>query len=102
MKILILIIILNVNSVFAQASGKDPLTEIKVSKEEILQSLDSLKKSGRISEEEYLQTKKVLLGMDQNQIENINNKAKTTIKTNPKEAQTIFESLEKDLNNVSK
>lgn len=108
MKLLIIVGCLLGNIAYAQNS----IDDIKVSKDEIVKSLDMLKKSGSISEEDYQKAKKELGTMNDKQVDAITLKAKDTIKKNPSAAEGIgkdklgpnadLDGLKKQFDNISK
>ncbi len=66
----------------------DTLTSdtMAVSKNEIVKSLENLKKNGQISEEDYQKTKKELLGMSDSQLNGIKKTAEGMIRNDPDKA----------------
>lgn len=59
------------------------LDTMKISKEDIMASLDKLRKGGQISEEDYQKAKKQLEGLSDAQIKGIKDKAVKIVKENP-------------------
>ena len=68
----------------------DPLVGIKISKEDILKSMEALKKQGKISEADYQKAIKELEGMNQSQINNITDTAVDVIKKDPDKAMNLL------------
>ena len=94
---LIFITLISLN-VPAEEKIENPFAGMQVSKDEISQSLDLLKKEGKISEADYLKSKKALSGMNQSQIDGINKKALNIVIDNPHAS----EEMQKDLAKPSK
>lgn len=64
----------------------DPLAGISVSKEDILKSMEALKKQGKISDADFETAKKELMGMSDAQIGNITETAVQVIRKDPDKA----------------
>jgi hypothetical protein len=73
----------------AEDSGSDKLSNMIVSKDEIVQSLDMLKKSGRISQADYDRAKKELTGMSDTQVSGLTDKALDMVKKDPAKADAL-------------
>lgn len=81
----------------------DTIKQMKISKADILGSMEQLRKNGQISEADYLKAKKELEAMNDAQIDGIRNKAVGIIEKNPEvinqvgkmTPQEIKQSLEK-------
>jgi hypothetical protein len=94
------------------AYAQNNVSDIKISKDEIVQSLEILKKNGNISEEDYQKAKKELGAMNDKQVDSLTMKAKETIKQYPtgvtgpgpdkKANEADLEKLNKELDNFSK
>ena len=97
MKLLILVFAVCGFSAFALEELKDSLDGIKISKDEVSKSLDTMRREGKISEADYAKTKQELGSMDQAQIDAINKKAIDLIRKNPD-----LDEVQKDLDNLSK
>lgn len=74
----------------------DPLTNITVSKDEISQSLDKLKKEGKISATDYEAAKKELDGMSPGHVTAIKELAVGMIRNNPDKALELVQSPKVD------
>jgi hypothetical protein len=74
---------------FSQDSG----VSLKVSKDDIIKSLEMMKKEGKLSDADYIKTKKELGNMDQSQIDSLNDKAVNFVKKNPEKADDMYKSL---------
>lgn len=74
------------STVSANDEMKDPLEGFSVSKEDIIKSLDSLKKMGKISEEDYQKAKKELGGMSDAQIGALKETAVGMVRNDPDKA----------------
>lgn len=87
----------------------DPLANIKVSKEDILKSMEALKKQGKISDADYQKAIKELEGMNQSQINNITDTAVDVIRKDPDKAMGLLKgekidtkALKEQVDSVSK
>jgi ribosome recycling factor len=108
MKLLIMLCCILSSPTYAQNN----INDIKISKDEIVQSLEMLKKNGSISEEDYQKAKKELGTMNDKQVDSLTMKAKETIKKNPtgingsghekKANEADLEKLNKEFDNFSK
>lgn len=67
----------------------DPLSNITVSKEDIVKSLDMLKKQGKISEADYQKAKAELMSMSDSQVNGIKESAVDIVKKDPKKAMEM-------------
>ena len=83
-------------------SDVDTLTHdtMSISKEEIIKSLDNLKKQGQITEADYEKTKKELLGMSDSQVNNIKKNAEGIIRNNPDKALELVNQKKIDVKAV--
>lgn len=84
-QIISLVSLLSLPVAYAQ-DDIDPLSNVKVSKEEIFKSLENLKSQGQISADDYEKAKLQLSGMDANQIEGLNQTAVGMVRNNPDKA----------------
>lgn len=98
MKLLIMMNLILGFNLYAQ----DSLDKMKVSKEEIYKSLEIMKKEGKISETDYLKSKKELKEMDQAQIEGLNQKAVGIVKKDPDKAKKIYKDMQQEFDKLSK
>jgi phage-related minor tail protein len=77
----------------------DTIKQMKISKADILASMEKLRKGGQISEADYQKAKKELEAMNDSQVDGIRNKAIGIIEKNPEvinnSPQEIKETLEK-------
>lgn len=80
----------------------DPLANIKVSKEDILKSMEALKKQGKISEADYQNAKKELEAMSDSQVNSITDTAVDVIKKDPDKAVGLLQGAKIDTNEVKK
>ena len=80
------------NTIFAEENKVVALDQMKISKQDILGSLDQLRKAGQISEEDYQKAKKQLEGMSDSQVKGIQDKAVGIIKENPGVVNEVMES----------
>ena len=89
---LLSILLLSCGLSFASATEveKDPLSEFSISKDEIAKTLENFRKEGKITEAEYLKTKKDLAGMDDKQVSDLNQKAMGVVKKDPEKANTLI------------
>lgn len=69
---------------------KDPLTDFKVDKGEILKSLDQLKKDGKINDKDYNDAKKQLMGMNDSQVNGLKDQAINMVRKNPDKAVELY------------
>lgn len=92
MKLFILIAFIMSFNIFAQ----DSLDNITVSREEIGKSLEIMRKEGKISEADYLKTKKEFGLMNQGQIDSVTKKAIGIVKKNPDKAESAYKNMQKD------
>jgi phage-related minor tail protein len=70
-------------SVSAATEDVDTIKQMKISKSDILASMEQLRKGGQISEADYQKAKKELEAMNDSQIDGIKNKAVGIIEKNP-------------------
>ncbi len=87
--ILLTFFIFNSQLSAAEDLDVDTLSNFSVSKDEILKSLDTLKSQGKISDSDYQKAKKELMGMNDNQVNGIRDKAVELVKKDPKKAADI-------------
>jgi PAB1-binding protein PBP1 len=80
----------------------DPLSNINISKEDIIKSLETLKKQGKISDADYEKAKKELSGISDSQIKSITNTAVDVIRKDPDKAVGLVNALKVDTNEVKK
>jgi predicted neuraminidase len=73
----------------AEELDKDPLIGLSVSKDEIAKTLEDFKKQGKISETEYLNTKKELNGMNESQLSHLNDSAIGMVRNDPDKAVAL-------------
>lgn len=97
MKVVFLILLFLSFTVKAEDLGQASLDSFKVSRVEILQSLEQMKKDGKISDADYIKAKKELGEMDQNKIDGMNKKAKDMIKASPTDAEKMYQDFDKVL-----
>lgn len=74
---------------------KDPLEGFSVSKGDIEKSLDGLRKSGRISEEDYQKAKKELGAMSDSQVSALKETAVGMVRNDPDKAVDLVNKGEK-------
>ena len=99
MKLIILVFFLVSANIFAQ----DSIGNMKISKEQIANALEIMRSQGKISEEEYLRTKKDLNLMNQGQIDVITKKAVGIAKKDPDKAKKLYKDMHKgNLENTNK
>ena len=99
---LTLISFLLFQSPLSASEDVDTLSTIKVSKEDILKSLDGLKKAGKISAADYEAAKKELIGMNDTQIDAIKETAVGVVKNNPEKADELLKAKKIDTKEVKK
>lgn len=95
MKILFLflsLVLLHTNTVFAEDDMTNPLSDIKVNKNEIKVSLDKLKADGQISEADYKKALEQLGGINDTQISLMIDAAIGMVKNNPDKAADVVKS----------
>lgn len=78
----------------------DPLVDFKVNKDEILKSLDVLKKDGKISDKDYEEAKKQLLNMNDGQINGLKDKAINMVRKDPDKTVDLYKDKKIDLKKV--
>lgn len=89
---------------------KDPLEGFTVSKSDIISSLDSLKKMGKISEADYQKAKKELEAMSDSQVSALKETAVGMVRNDPDKAVDLVnkgakidtEAAKKQINDLSK
>lgn len=79
---------------------KDPLVDFKVNKNEIMQSLNQLKKDGKISEKDYQDAKKQLMGMNDSQISGLKDQAINMVRKDPDKTVDLYKDKKIDLKKV--
>jgi hypothetical protein len=94
--LLITLLIFTPSLLLAEELLQDPLINFKVSKNEIEQSLELLKKMGKISEEDYQKALKDLKGMDQNKIDSLTENAKDLVRKDPDKALELYQAKKLD------
>lgn len=80
----------------------DPLANIKVSKQDILLSMEALKKQGKISEADYQKAKKELEAMSDSQVNSITDTAVDVVRKDPDAAVGLLKGAKIDTNEVKK
>lgn len=80
----------------------DPLSNINVSKEDILKSLESLQKQGKISQADLDKAKKELSVLNDSQIKSITDTAVDVIRKDPDKALGLVNAAKVDTNEVKK
>lgn len=80
----------------------DPLANINVSKEEILKSMEVLRKQGKISNADYDRAKKELSGLSHSQVKSITETAVDVIRKDPDKALSLVNAAKLDPNEVKK
>lgn len=79
-----------------------PLPLINISKEDILKSIEALRKQGKITEAELEVAKKELSGLSDSQIKSITDIAIDIIKKDPDKALELMNSKKVDVNELNK
>lgn len=90
------------SSLSASEEGLDLLSDFKISKVEIVKSLDNLRKNGQISDAEYEKAKKELGGMSDSQVNAIKETAVGLVKNNPDKALELANAKKIDTDAVDK
>lgn len=80
----------------------DPLANIKVSKQDIIKSMEALRKQGKISEADFQNAKKELEAMSDTQVNSITDTAVDVIKKDPDKAVGLLQGAKIDSNEVKK
>ena len=80
----------------------DPLSNISISKEDIIKGLETLRKQGKISDADYEKAKKELLSISDSQIKSITEKAVDVIRKDPDKAVELVNAVKVDPNEVKK
>jgi PAB1-binding protein PBP1 len=80
----------------------DPLSNINVSKEDIIKSLESLQKLGKISQADLDKAKKELSALNDSQIKSITDTAVDVIRKDPDKALGLVNAVKVDTNEVKK
>lgn len=88
----------------ASEDDVDTLTQdtMKIPKDEIVKSLDNLKKEGKISDADYQKAKTELLAMSDEQLNGIKKKAEGMIRNDPDKAVDLVKQKKIDLKEVEK
>ncbi len=88
----------------ASEEDVDTLTQdtMSISKDDIIKSLDSLKKEGKITEDDYQRAKKELLGMSDAQVNGIKKTAEGMVRNNPDKAVDLVKGPKVDVKEVKK
>jgi competence protein ComGC len=94
MKLFILLFLLFSTALFAEEDAAKTMAnsvnasvnDFKINKDDIRASLENLRKTGKISQADYLNALKELQDMDNNKVEDIKKKALDTINKNPEKA----------------
>ena len=87
---------------FAEEVNSDPLVGIKMSKSDVMQGLEMLKKEGKISNDDYIKAQKELAGMSDAAIDGMKDKAIAVIRKDPDKAVDLYKAPKVDLKEVEK
>lgn len=80
----------------------DPLANLKLSKQDILTSMEELKKQGKISEADYQKAKKELEAVSDSQVNSIRDTAVDVVRKDPDAALNLLKGAKIDTNEVKK
>lgn len=82
------------------SKGVDPISAMKISKSEILQTLKLMKDSGKISAEDYNKSIAEIEKMDDKKLNNLTEQAKDIAKKNPDGAMNLLKDKQIDYKKV--
>jgi hypothetical protein len=80
----------------------DPLAGIQMSKSDVMQGLEMLKKEGKISNDDYVKAQKQLAGMSDSAISGMKDQAVAIIRKDPDKAVELYKAPKVDPNEVQK
>lgn len=80
----------------------DPLVGLSVSKDDIIKSMEALKKQGKISDADFQKAKKELAGMSDSQVNAMTDSAVDIIRKDPDKALGLVNGAKIDVNEVKK
>ncbi|MBC7713701.1 MAG: hypothetical protein H7177_10195 [Rhizobacter sp.] len=86
----------------AEDLNVDPLSNISVSKDEIIKSLEMLKKQGKITDADYQKAKKEIAVMTDAQVNGIKDIAVNMVRKDPDKAVELLNAKKIDLKQVEK